>query len=104
MKPRLEDPVLKSARREAVVVFGVWLAACVYSVGYCFLFGYARDPMTLSYVAGVPDWIFYGVAAPWAVCTLLSFWISNYFITDEDLGEEQAEVDLNASEKGADHA
>ncbi len=36
-----DDPVLRSARREAVVVFLTWLAAMSYTVTYCYLNGYA---------------------------------------------------------------
>jgi len=100
MSARLEDPVLRSSRREAVVCFGIWLAACIYTVGYCYAFGYSRDPKTLAYVLGIPDWVFYGIVLPWTVCTLASFWVSNFFIRDEDLGEEQPEVDLSTDPSG----
>jgi hypothetical protein len=43
MPRRSDDPVLRSARREALAAFGVWLAACVYTVGYCYRYGYDRD-------------------------------------------------------------
>lgn len=35
-----EDPILISARREAVIVFFAWLIAMVWSVSYCYLYGY----------------------------------------------------------------
>jgi hypothetical protein len=92
-----EDPVLTSARREALLVFAIWLVACVYSVGFCYRFGYQRDAATLTYVLGFPDWIFWGVVVPWTVCTALCFVLSYYVITDVDLGEAQAEEDLTAA-------
>jgi hypothetical protein len=107
MKPRLEDPVLRSARREALIVFGIWLAACVYTVGFCAAFGYERDPATLTFVLGIPDWVFYGVFLPWTVCTILAFIVSKYVIRDEDLGEEQVETALGAktpTKREGDHA
>jgi hypothetical protein len=106
MKHPHEDPVLTSARREAIVVFGIWIVACTYTVGYCYAFGYDREVETLSYVAGMPDWVFYGVVLPWTVCTLLSFWVSNFLMRDENLGEEQAEVDVSGRQpdKEAGHA
>ena len=95
MKQRTEDPVLRSARREALIVFGIWLAACIYTVGFCAAFGYERDPATLIFVFGIPDWVFYGVFLPWTVCTILAFIVSHYVIRDEDLGEEQMETALD---------
>jgi len=99
-----EDPVLTSARREALLVFVIWLTACVYSVGVCYSFGYGRDAKALTYVLGFPDWVFWGLVVPWTVCTLLCFVLSNFVITDEDLGEEQAEEQLLAQEPEGDHA
>jgi hypothetical protein len=97
MKQRPEDPVLRSARREALIVFSIWLAACIYTVGFCARFGYERDPATLTFVFGIPDWVFYGIFLPWTVCTILSFIVSNFVIRDEDLGEEQAEETLSST-------
>ena len=88
---RPEDPVLRSSRREAIVVFCIWLVACAYTVGYCYTFGYNREPDSLRFVAGLPDWVFWGILVPWTACSLLSFWVSNFLIADDDLGEVQAE-------------
>jgi Protein of unknown function (DUF997) len=99
-----EDPVLTSARREALLVFAIWLTACIYSVGTCYRWGYDRDAATLTYVLGFPDWVFWGVVTPWTVCTLLCFVLSYFVIRDEDLGEEQAEEQLVSRVSEADHA
>lgn len=89
-----EDPVLVSARREAWLVLGIWVIACVYSVGVCYRYGYDRDAATLTYVWGFPDWIFWGVVVPWSVCTGLCFWLAYFVIRDEDLGIEREEESL----------
>lgn len=94
MPVRPEDPVLKSSRREAIVVFLIWLVACVYTVGYCYRFGYHREPDSLRYVAGLPDWVFWGILVPWTLCSLTSFWVSNFLIADDDLGAVEAEAEL----------
>src|SRR5262245_38983475 len=100
-----EDPVLTSARREALFVMAIWLSACVYSIVVCYRMGYGRDVATLNYVLGFPDWIFWGVVVPWSVCTLLSFLLSYFVIRDEDLGEEQAEESfLGGQQPETDHA
>jgi len=101
---RAEDPVLRSSRREAIIVLLIWLAACVYSLGFCAAFGYDRDPSSLTFVLGIPDWVFYGVFVPWTICTALSFVVSRYVMRDEDLGDEQGDADPPAGRGEAGHA
>lgn len=104
MTAPVEDPVLTSSRREALMAFAIWLAACVYSISVCYRFGYGRDPATLTYVLGFPDWIFWGVVTPWTVCTILCFIMAYFVIVDSDLGEEQAEERLDSPASEANHA
>jgi hypothetical protein len=99
-----EDPVLTSSRREALITFAIWLTACVYSISVCYRFGYDRDVATLTYVLGFPDWIFYGVILPWSVCTILCFVMSYLVIADGELGEVQAEEQLEPPASEAEHA
>jgi hypothetical protein len=89
---------LSSSRREASLSFGIWLLACVYSISVCYRWGYGRDAATLTYVLGFPDWVFWGVVAPWSICTLLCFVMAYFAIQDEDLGEAQPEEVLAPSE------
>jgi hypothetical protein len=42
--PRREDPVLRSTRREALIVFVTWIIAMAYTVGYCARYGYPSGP------------------------------------------------------------
>jgi len=104
MNERREEPVLTSARREAVLVLAIWVVACTYSIGICYRFGYGRDASTLTYVLGFPDWIFWGVVLPWSACTALSLLLSNFVIRDDDLGEEQTEEQLSFRVAEADDA
>jgi len=83
-----EDPVLRSSRREALVVLCVWLGALAWTVGYCWRHGYGRPAEGLTFVLGFPDWVFWGIVVPWAACILFSFWFAFRFMTDEDLGED----------------
>ena len=80
-----EDPVLTSSRREAVLAFTIWLAACVYSISVCYRYGYDRDPATLTYILGFPDWIFWGIVVPWLASTVISGVFAFCFMKDEDL-------------------
>jgi hypothetical protein len=91
MPKQNDDPVLRSARREAIVVFCTWLAAMAYTVTYSYLNGYGRTPESLTFVLGFPDWVFWGIVAPWSVCILFSFYFGATFTKDDDLGEELPE-------------
>lgn len=84
-----EDSVLKSARREAVVVLTVWAAALVYTVGVCYRLGYGRAAESLRFVYGFPDWVFWGIVAPWLACLAITAWFALRFMTDDDLGEDE---------------
>ncbi len=89
MAKRPEDPVLRSARREAIFVLVLWVAAVTYSVTYCYLNGYGRSVESLTFVLGFPDWVFYGIVVPWLACVAISYWFSHFFMTDEDLGADE---------------
>ena len=102
MSRQPEDPVLRSSRREAIVVLILWLCALTYTVGYCSLFGYQRSLESLTFILGFPDWVFWGVIAPWAVCLVLSYWFSSFFMRDEDLGEDPDEAGHPASTERGD--
>lgn len=92
--PSLEDPLLRSARREARVVFCVWLAALLYTIGYCYAFGYGRGSQTPTLWFGVPDWVLWGIVLPWTLCTVISWWFGLRFMSDDDLGgETEGELD-----------
>src|SRR5215469_11827250 len=91
MPARNDDPVLRSARYEAIVVFCTWLAAMAWTVTYCYLNGYGRAPESLTFVLGFPDWVFWGIVAPWSVCSAFSLYFGATFMRDEDLGEELPE-------------
>ena len=93
MPAREEDPVLRSARREAIVVFCIWLAAFSYTIPYCYTHGYNRSIESLTFVLGFPDWVFWGIVAPWFVCLAVSLLFGALFMRDEDLGEELENTD-----------
>ncbi len=81
----VEDPLLKSAKREALVTAVLTLAALGYTIGYAAMFGYGRTAESLSFVLGVPDWVFWGIVTPWVVCLALSWWFSSWLVEDETL-------------------
>jgi hypothetical protein len=93
-----EDPAYTSSRREAVVVFVVLFAAMAYTVTYCWLNGYDRDVDDLTFVLGFPDWVFWGIVVPWAVCIAFSLYFGAVYMRDEQLvddpGEDGSELRL----------
>jgi hypothetical protein len=92
---RRKDPVLKSARREALIVFATWIIALAYTIGYCARYGYGRKVEDLRYVYGFPDWVFWGIVVPWGVCVVFSWVFASVLMTDEDLGEDPPGTDAN---------
>ena len=80
------DPTFRSTRREAAVIFAVWVAALLWTVPFCYLAGYGDSAWTGT-VAGIPRWVLWGVAAPWAAASLFALWFSLRVMGDDDLGE-----------------
>jgi hypothetical protein len=98
--PDETDPVLKNARREAIIIGLTWLSATIYSCTYCYLFGYQTPDHPLGVndihpILGIPSWVVWGVLAPWLVCALFTFWFAGFFMTDDNLGKDHAD-ELNS--------
>src|SRR5262245_4913579 len=82
-----EDPLVRSSRREALIVTAMFLAAMAYTLTYCGIHGYGENATIEPLVFGFPNWIFYGVIIPWVICTITSIVYALVFITDDPLGE-----------------
>lgn len=98
--------LFKNARREALIVAVVWFLTLVWTVGYCFLFGYQHHPDSwvvqaglaqprqgdqLSQIGGFPGWVFWGIIVPWMLCSLFTILFGMYGMSDDDLGVEAQE-------------
>jgi hypothetical protein len=88
MNSSAEDPLLRSSRREAIVVTLFGVAALVYTTTYCTLFAYDRPLESIHFILGFPDWVFWGIMAPWAVCTIVACYFSYVLMEDHDLEAE----------------
>jgi hypothetical protein len=91
--PRDTDPVLKNARREAIIIGAAWLLATSYCCAYCYAFGYIREgrplgPEDVHPILGMPSWVFWGIMAPWAACAAFTAWFAGFFMADDDLGAD----------------
>jgi len=88
-----EDPVVRSARREAIWAFSLWLAAAVYTLTYCYRFGYGDRPLDeLGFVLWFPDWVFWGIVVPWIACTVVTIYFAFRVMGDEPLGPENEDA------------
>jgi hypothetical protein len=90
------QPVFVNARREATIVFFVWVAALGWSVPYCYLNGYGKaiDPDNLNIVWGMPSWVFWGVFVPWMIANIFTIAFCFLYMQDDDLGEAHEGADL----------
>lgn len=113
MPNRNSRSLYQNARREAVVILLLWLVSSIYSGTFCYLYGYKtheaiakpygptvsqfagpltewdRSPETLAFPMsiGIPDWVFYGVVIPWAICIVLTFVFCIFYYSEDDLSE-----------------
>jgi hypothetical protein len=104
--PHRDDPVLRHARREAIIIGLVWLASTIYSCAYSYAFGYNRPgrelgPADVRPILGMPAWVFWGVVVPWACCAAFTFWFAGFFMAEDDLGKDHAaELEADIREGG----
>ncbi|MFV1967195.1 MAG: hypothetical protein ACC628_17335 [Pirellulaceae bacterium] len=87
------DPVFLNSRREAILIFFLWLAGFVWAVPFCYLTGYIDnyDPETFTTTLGVPTWLFWGIAVPWLVADFATTWFCFCYMKDDDLGHVREE-------------
>jgi magnesium-transporting ATPase (P-type) len=85
------DPVVRTGRREALMVVGIWLTAAVWSLTVSYKYGYHQPIEKLKTIWGFPAWTFWGVVVPWIVCVVVSWIFGVMFVHDAHLGEELLE-------------
>ncbi len=89
------DPVIRNARREAIIIGLVWAACTLYCCLYSYWAGYERPGRVLTRadvrpILGIPSWAFWGYVAPWAACAAFTVWFAGFFMADDDLGRDHA--------------
>lgn len=100
------DPVLKNARREAIIIGVAWFLSTVYCCVYCYWTGYIREGHPLGAedvrpILGMPSWVFWGIMVPWLICSLFTFWFAGFYMTDDDLGMDHTnELESDIREGG----
>jgi len=102
------DPVFLHSRREAILIFCLWLAALAWAVPFCYLNGYPDEfnAETFSTIWGIPTWVFWGIAVPWLVADVITTWFCFVYMKDDDLGvaREGADIAEEVAEMHADDA
>ena len=90
------DPVFLHARKEAIVIFCVWLVGLIWAVPFCYLNGYIDkfDPNNLNTILGIPSWLFWGIGIPWILADLFTVWFCFCYMKDDDLGAPHEGADL----------
>jgi hypothetical protein len=86
-----EQRLLRHARREGLVVMGVWVVALLWSVGSGYVLGYTRPAEAMTLILGMPDWVFWSVVLPWGISFVFSIWFCFVFMADDDLGQDMEE-------------
>jgi hypothetical protein len=95
-----------NARREACIVLAVWFVALIWTVGYCYLHGYAHAPDNMlvkigiaderpaaltQHRFGMPKWVCWGIFAPAVGCSLFTLVFGLFGMKDDPLGVEKEE-------------
>ncbi len=88
MSSPVEDTSVRAAHREAALALGMWVAAMVYTLTYCYFNAYDRSIDSLTFVLWFPDWVFWGIVVPWLACIVLSTIFAFRIMGGESLGEE----------------
>ena len=90
------DPIFLNSRREAIVIFCLWLTALVWAVPFCYLNGYIGDydAKTFSTTWGIPTWLFWGILVPWIVADIFTTWFCFCYMKDDDVGAAQEGADF----------
>ena len=83
------DPVFIHSRREAAIIFCIWLAALLWAVPFCYLRGYGlADDGQVSTLGGIPSWACWGIAAPWLAANVFTVWFCLCVMKDDPLGDD----------------
>ena len=98
------DPVYLHARKEAALILGVWFVAFLWTVPFCYFNGYDSqiDVKELTFILGMPSWVFWGIAVPWMCCNLVTIWFCFGYFSEDDLEPHAANLgNSDVAEGGA---
>jgi len=70
------DPVYLHARKEAWLILGVWFLAMLWTLPVSYFNGFDSqvDIEQVTFIWGMPSWVFWGIGLPWMVANLITIW------------------------------
>jgi len=80
----------RQSRRELWFMVTTWSVFAVWTVGYNATHAFGAGEGA-SIVWGLPRWVAFGVAIPWAIALALTIAFALFFMKDTDLGEVEEE-------------
>ena len=86
------DTTFLNARREAALIFAAWVVFFLWSVPFCYHFGYGDGAATPGTLWGIPTWVAWGIAVPWLLADVFTIWLVTRYMGDDDLGENDGET------------
>jgi hypothetical protein len=97
------DPVYLHARKEAWLILGVWFLAMLWTLPVSYFNGFDSqvDIEQVTFIWGMPSWVFWGIGLPWMVANLITIWFCFcYFSTDDLEPPESNENSANQETAG----
>jgi hypothetical protein len=82
---KFDGSLVTHTLREAKWIVGIWAISFLWVIGYCSRFGVTSDVEPIATVGGIPSWVFWGIALPWVIATIVTCWFALGFIVDEPL-------------------
>lgn len=73
------EPSYRRTLKEAIVAALLWLGAGVWVISVSYWLGSGRPVRS---IAGIPNWVVWGVLLPWVTLFLLHSWYSLFFLQD----------------------
>jgi len=80
-----KSTLLQNALAESRWMLAFWLVCFLWVITYSLCFGRVDDGRELSTIAGIPSWVFWGIAVPWIVATVFSSWFALTRISEDSL-------------------
>ncbi|MEZ5305213.1 MAG: DUF997 family protein [Verrucomicrobiales bacterium] len=94
------DPDFLRSRREATWIVLLWGALFAWTFLYGKAHAFAPQTGEIETVAGMPRWVFWGIAVPWLTATLASVGFAAFVMRDHALEAVEGEGDEESSAGG----
>lgn len=105
LPPTVPDPIYGHARHELKVSLAAWFLFGVWVLGFSWWQGQAPalEVSEMKLVLGMPAWVFWGVAVPWVLANVFTFWFCFACMKDASLQVVAAETEPEPSPNNPPH-